>query len=967
MNKKLLTAILPLFFLFIKINAQFTSKWENTINGVGDFGDRFNSVVTDGNNNIYVTGYSVNPNLDRDIIVAKYNSSFKLEWRKTFIGTGNGPDEGKKILVHPNGNIVVMAYVNNKAVGNDFFTAMLKNNGDTIWTRTYNSPTTNLYDEPNAMSIDAQGNIVVVGESDRDPSPIVNNDYLIVKYSSSGSAIFSTRYNATANDNDRAISVVTDPLNNIIVTGRSFNGKDDDYVTIKYNSTGTQQWLKVFNNGGMDRPISIGIDLTGNIYVAGRSNNGNDDDYRLIQYNSAGTQQFSVFYDVAGHDRPVDMVVFPSGGCVITGRCDGNPALGIDYDVHTVSYNSTGSKSWVAIFKGPALNDDIPTNIKYDTNGNTLITGYTDVDKSVSINNDIFIVQYSNTGTELIKQTFNGSGNYNDEGMGVLPLNNGSLIVVGSATNASNQTEAIGLIYKGNSAATMQITYNGIGDNSDNIRGIATDFDGNIYFCGYTVNKDQSRDFTYGKLNPNGTMLWKKDTTGTLFGSDEEANSIAIDSNGNLIVSGYLKNSGTSSDVYVEKTSPTGSRIWNFLYDSPINESDRATDVVVNKLGEVFIIGKSDVDPSWQVNDDILVIKISSTGTMLWKRNFSSPTLLDRAQFAKLNSSGELIVAGQLQNGKNDNLIVLKYNSIGTLMWSKTLDISGGNDKINDMVTDKFGNIILTGQSQKSTLSIDYESFTICLDNLGQQTWAKFIGFTGNGQDEGISVALDNDNSIWVAGNIDSDTTADVNLNVFLMHYDITGKNLLSAPILYQGQYSDEVDDLEIIENGVPVIAVHSNTLNNGKIDFAMNLVELKNGELTNSYQRTISDTIDVANTLKWHSPSSSLIVGGSSYTQNGQRDMLIGKYTRGMNADNKAESETLGFYPNPCEDYLIVTSKSTGILKIMSVNGDILYNQSLPADRTNLSIDLSTLSSGFYILEITSNQTIQSSLFIKK
>lgn len=966
MKRKFLTLIITIFIGFIELHAQFAVQWENTLSGQGDFGDRFNSVVTDANNNIYVTGYSVNPNSDRDIIVAKYNSSLQLQWRKIFLGTGNGPDEGKKIALHPNGNILVMAYVNNKSVGNDFFTVMLKSNGDTVWTRVYNRPTTNLYDEPNAMSIDAQGNIIVAGDSDQDPSPIVNNDYLLVKYSSAGSLLFTQSYNSAANNNDRAMAVATDASNNIIVTGRVFNGKDDDFVTIKYNSTGTQQWLKTYDNSGTDRPTSIGIDNNGNIYVCGRSNNGNDDDYRLIQYKSDGSQQFNVFYDVAGHDRPVDMAVIPAGGCVITGRCDGNPALGIDYDIHTVAFTSTGTKSWVGIFKGAALNDDVPTSIKLGANGSVIITGFTDADKSVTVNNDLILLQYSGTGAELIKQIYNGNCNKNDEGMDAVALNNGNIIVVGNVTNTNDQTEAIVLTFKGNTAPASQTTHNGFGDNSDNVRALATDNAGNIYFCGYTVNKEQSRDFAYGKLDPKGVLIWKKDTTGSLFGSDDEANSIALDSSGNLLVGGYLKNSGTSSDIYLEKVSPAGVRIWNFTYDGPISESDRAFDMIVNKLGEVFVVGKSDVDASWQVNDDILVLKISSTGTLLWKKTYSSSTLIDRAQFAKLNSSGELIVAGQLQNGTNDNLIVLKYSNVGTLVWSKTIDIAGRNDKINDILLDKSGSIFITGQSQKSVQLYDYEAFTLCINNSGQQSWIKYVGNTGNGLDEGVSLAQGIDNSIWVAGNIDSDTSLNSNLDIFLMNYDINGKELLAAPVTYQGTSSDEVDDIEIIDNGIPCIAMHSNT-SLSKIDFAMNLMEYSNNTLSVSYQRNVSDTIDVANTIKWHSASGSIIVGGSSYTKLGQRDMLLGRYVRGVNSNkNKTESK-LKIYPNPCEDNLMIEPGIHGVMKVYSLSGHVVLTQTFSRGLESYSIDISQLDSGYYIIEITNEKDVQSSFIIKK
>ena len=76
-------------------------------------------------------------------------------------------DEAKKILIHPNGNIIVTGYGNNKSVGNDFWTMALTPTGDTLWTNLHNSSATNLYDEANDMAIDSNGNIFVVGDSDQ--------------------------------------------------------------------------------------------------------------------------------------------------------------------------------------------------------------------------------------------------------------------------------------------------------------------------------------------------------------------------------------------------------------------------------------------------------------------------------------------------------------------------------------------------------------------------------------------------------------------------------------------------------------------------------------------------------------------------------------------------------------------------------------------------------------------------------
>jgi hypothetical protein len=72
------------------------------------------------------------------------------------------------------------------------------------------------------------------------------------------------------------------------VTGESAGqGTRNDFATVKYNSTGEEQWVIRYNGPGNrdDQANAIGIDASGNVYVTGQSfdpNNGND--YVTIKY-----------------------------------------------------------------------------------------------------------------------------------------------------------------------------------------------------------------------------------------------------------------------------------------------------------------------------------------------------------------------------------------------------------------------------------------------------------------------------------------------------------------------------------------------------------------------------------------------------------------------------------------------------------------------------------------------------------
>jgi hypothetical protein len=166
----------------------------------------------------------------------------------------------------------------------DYATVKYNSSGTQQWVSRYNGPGTS-DDYANAIAVDASGNVFVTGEAFFAPNE--GSDYATIKYSPSGAQQWVARYNGPASSVDVANDIVVDGSGNVYVTGESRGpATEDDFATIKYNSSGIEQCLVRYNGPGntFDLASALAVDASGNIYVTGRSANTGFSTISTIKY-----------------------------------------------------------------------------------------------------------------------------------------------------------------------------------------------------------------------------------------------------------------------------------------------------------------------------------------------------------------------------------------------------------------------------------------------------------------------------------------------------------------------------------------------------------------------------------------------------------------------------------------------------------------------------------------------------------
>jgi uncharacterized delta-60 repeat protein len=412
------------------------------------------------------------------------------------------------------------------------------------------------FDIAYAIALDGSGNVYVTGSS-AGPGPcnFVCNDYATIKYDNSGTQEWVARYNGPANDDDHAYTAIAvDASGNVYVTGSSIGTTwpDYDYATVKYDSTGQQQWVARYSGpgGDMDLGNAIAVDASGNVYVTGASvGSGTGFDYATVKYDSSGQEQWVARYNGPGNDddEAYGISVDSSGNVYVTGYSVGS---GSGYDYATIKYNASGTEEWVVRYNGPGNGFDLATAIAVDTSGNAYVTGFSDASGY-----DYATVKYDSSGQEQWVARYNGPANDEEEAQAIAVDALGNVYVTGYSVGLGTQEDYATIKYNASGTEEWVARYNGPANLNDHAEAIAVDASGNVYVTGWSAfGKVIGYDYATIKYDSSGREQWVIGYNGPGSG-DDQAYAIAVDASGNVYVTGYSIGASGESDYTTIKYS----------------------------------------------------------------------------------------------------------------------------------------------------------------------------------------------------------------------------------------------------------------------------------------------------------------------------------------------------------------------------------------------------------------------------
>ncbi len=288
--------------------------WGNTT------ADNAASLVVDGNDNIYVTGYfyntvDFNPDPleveertssgEQDCYVVKFDQSGNFQWVQTLGGVYK--DIGLAIEVDTAGNVYVLGsyegtvdfdpgpgVIGFSAYGEDLFLTKYSPDGQYLWTGTW---TGSEYTGDSGLTVSDTGRIHVCGEFNQeiDLNPAPGSSNIDLRYASGNRDAFLTTLDLDGNyiqgftlgldGHVYALDAYSDNVGNIYLGGmyqgtvdfdpgpgivtRTNSGSDSDCYIVKFDPTGNFVWLNSWGGITYDRVNAITGTGTDRIYSTG--------------------------------------------------------------------------------------------------------------------------------------------------------------------------------------------------------------------------------------------------------------------------------------------------------------------------------------------------------------------------------------------------------------------------------------------------------------------------------------------------------------------------------------------------------------------------------------------------------------------------------------------------------------------------------------------------------------------------
>ncbi|NHJ49306.1 MAG: hypothetical protein FK733_16070 [Asgard group archaeon] len=317
---------------------------------------------------------------------------------------------------------------------------------------------------------------------------------------------------------------------------------------------------------GNETDVYSTVDSFGNTITTFYSDSysASNDTY-IVKFNYKGEEEWNVSLNIADATKPVGIYNDASNNVYVAGQVL-TEAPGPVSNLFILKYNANGSVFYNK-FHNDINNDEVPTGMSLDNDGNIFIVG-----KTNNTAGDIFIHKFDNDGDHVLTRYYGNTSPKEALNVGKIAIDSAGDLYIAASTNATTPSNIVDqVLIKLNFTAGISYWNTTFGSSSDMDAGLDVAIsDGNVFLTGHYYDNITS-DFDAVAVNINattGSIIWSS----TFDFDNDYSNSIAVNLHGNPVISGVTDVAG-NMDIFVVEFNQTGHILWNTTHEATTLEN----------------------------------------------------------------------------------------------------------------------------------------------------------------------------------------------------------------------------------------------------------------------------------------------------------------------------------------------------------------------------------------------------------
>ena len=359
--------------------------------------------------------------------------------------------------------------------------------------------------------------------------------------------------------------------------------------------------------------------------------------------------------------------------------------------------------------------------------------------------------------------------------------------------------------------------------------------------------------------------------------------SIAEDLSGNFYTTGfeYLSN---YSDLKIIKFNSSGNILWMRSYNGSANLSDGGNSIAIDRANNVYISGYVTKTP---VNTDIVLLKYNPYGDLIWDKEFSgSANVNDFGGSVVADDSGNVFLSGNTSHTvSGSDITLIKYDSSGSFKWVKYYN-SGldTNDYDLKMKMDRNGNLCIAGYNNNSTGN-NTKTLALKFDHDGNLLWNRIYNGPKNGFNTPHDFIVDRSDNMIITG-----CSPGIGSGIYdyiTIKYDPDGEMKWLSRYNQQGTYYDVANSLaEGSDGSIYVTGVSGILINQSTFDIVTIKYDSNGTQKWSAIYNGAGNNTDIGNKILIDE-NENVFVTGITSGQGTLKDIVIIKYDSAGNQND--------------------------------------------------------------------------------